>query len=576
MPKAKEIKKDLNNTCDDCDTSFLSSSLLKKHQDSSCGKSKNFQCEFCDSYFMSKYSLAVHRKNKHIEAGVKQFKCNYCDKKFVSKGQVKVHERCHTKEKAYHCGICNKGFAHRESLVTHSTLHTGLKVSFCIYWKLISILIELIRTFLQPYQCQHCQQTFSCIGNLIKHRKIRPDTCGLPKYTNQKIRHRAGVKLLDSGTQIVLRDPDPTIEGLDTPGIQVINEFSAVGEQYQDDEMVEQIENIEESSQDYMTDENAYQDEQVEEYQIQVKDEEDMETEDFKIEFLDEEGFIVEDQEETGVNYGFEEIIEEVQVADDEVPEEVAFDDVQDNLYEDYADEQEEVYDEYEEQQPDETENVELNDELSSHIEQTKDQFLCRYCPKQYQKLRPALNHLRIDHAIITEEEQVLLFERSRPQRTETVFTCDICSKSFAYKNLLRSHRALHGDEGEMVFKCNCCSLHFDTMRSMHTHLYEEHLDELKCTHDGCDKIFDYPIKLKKHIKFAHMRIANADSKANIKKLDFVCEICGKLLTMRFILIEFILLTSFSHRQSIQIKVRIQRSHQKQLRTRSNLSVRSV
>lgn len=68
--------------------------------------------------------------------------------------------------------VCNKGFAHRESLVTHSSLHTGVK----------------------PYVCQCCGQKFSCVGNLIKHRRVRPQSCGLPKYTNAKCAPRASTK----------------------------------------------------------------------------------------------------------------------------------------------------------------------------------------------------------------------------------------------------------------------------------------------------------------------------------------------------------------------------------------------
>lgn len=113
--------------------------------------------------------------------------------------------------------------------------------------------------------------------------------------------------------------------------------------------------------------------------------------------------------------------------------------------------------------------------------------------------------------------------ERNRQPRSETVYTCEICAKSFAYKNLLKNHRALHGDDGKDVFKCNCCPLRFVDTKEMHAHLYEEHIDELKCTYDGCVKIFDYPIRLKKHIKFAH----SEDTKKTVKKADFVCALCG-------------------------------------------------
>lgn len=277
---------------------------------------KNFQCEFCDAFFMTKYSLKTHRKTKHIEAGVKQFPCNYCDKRFASKGQVKVHERMHTKEKAFTCGICNKGFAHRESLVTHSTLHTGMKVGY-IDIHISHHLILNSYLLLQPYECQHCHSTFSCIGNLIKHRKVRPDTCGLPKYTNQKIRNRAGVKLLDNGSQIIIRDPDPPTELLDAPGIQYVSAFGDENNlvEHQDDEMVEQIEEVEfdESEQQFIC-----KDENIEEEPI-VKEAVEGEIGDFQIEFLDNDDYIVEESEEAGENYGFEEIIEEDQMYEEEM-----------------------------------------------------------------------------------------------------------------------------------------------------------------------------------------------------------------------------------------------------------------
>lgn len=63
--------------------------------------------------------------------------------------------------------VCGKGFCHRQSLITHSTLHTGIK----------------------PFQCESCGSSFSCIGNLLKHRKTRADTCGLLALTTHRVKH---------------------------------------------------------------------------------------------------------------------------------------------------------------------------------------------------------------------------------------------------------------------------------------------------------------------------------------------------------------------------------------------------
>lgn len=68
--------------------------------------------------------------------------------------------------------MCGKAFPYRESLVTHSSLHTGIK----------------------SFQCECCARQFSCIGNLIKHRRTRPGTCGLPQYKNIKCAPRASTK----------------------------------------------------------------------------------------------------------------------------------------------------------------------------------------------------------------------------------------------------------------------------------------------------------------------------------------------------------------------------------------------
>lgn len=72
--------------------------------------------------------------------------------------------------------VCGKGFCHRQSLITHNTLHTGVK----------------------PYQCDNCGHAFSCVGNLIKHRKMHADTCGTTPLTTHTVNNpvtRMRVKL---------------------------------------------------------------------------------------------------------------------------------------------------------------------------------------------------------------------------------------------------------------------------------------------------------------------------------------------------------------------------------------------
>lgn len=126
------------------------------------------------------------------------------------------------------------------------------------------------------------------------------------------------MKLLDNGSQIIIRDPDPPTELLDAPGIQYVSAYgdeSMLVEQQEDDEMLEHVEEIipDESDENF-----DCKDEIIEEEQI-VRDVAEDEIEDFQIEFLDNDDYIVEENEETDENYGFEEIIEEDQLYEEEM-----------------------------------------------------------------------------------------------------------------------------------------------------------------------------------------------------------------------------------------------------------------
>lgn len=162
--------------CPTCGQQFKSASQLRVHVDSKCGTEKKHKCSECNSLYLTQASLNAHMI-KHV--GEKSHLCNFCGSSFLNKGQLKVHERMHTGEKPYKCNQCDKAFAHRESLITHSTTHSGIK----------------------PYHCSFCGSRFSCIGNLLKHRRARPDTCGLPQHClTNKIVPRPNIKTMPNLT----------------------------------------------------------------------------------------------------------------------------------------------------------------------------------------------------------------------------------------------------------------------------------------------------------------------------------------------------------------------------------------
>ncbi|XP_055908850.1 zinc finger protein 665 [Eupeodes corollae] len=153
--------------CEKCGMEFKTAQAAKRHNETQCGQIKPHPCDQCKMAFYTKYNLAEHKK---IHSGEKKFCCSYCGKSFMSNGRLVIHERSHTGEKPYKCDVCGKCFAHRESIVTHSSIHTGVKLVVC--------------------KC--CGSRFSCHSNLIKHRRTRPDTCGLPIYNSTKETKRNG------------------------------------------------------------------------------------------------------------------------------------------------------------------------------------------------------------------------------------------------------------------------------------------------------------------------------------------------------------------------------------------------
>lgn len=143
--------------CPKCGQQFKSASQLKVHVESKCGKEKKYKCNKCNALHVTQASLNTHMM-KHVDE--KSFQCNQCESSFPNKDQLAVHERMHTDTKPYKCNKCDKAFVRRDNLITHFLTHSGTK----------------------PYNCSYCNDRFSCIGNLLKHRRARPDTCGLPQH----------------------------------------------------------------------------------------------------------------------------------------------------------------------------------------------------------------------------------------------------------------------------------------------------------------------------------------------------------------------------------------------------------
>jgi hypothetical protein len=168
--------------------------------------------------------------------------------------------------------------------------------------------------------------------------------------------------------------------------------------------------------------------------------------------------------------------------------------------------------------------NEEINDALFPYMELRDGYYYCQQCPKDYSKRRSAINHIVTDHHV-DRNNLVISDYKENPNAT---YQCEICSRKFSYKKIRDNHQLLHGPDGNLMHKCNCCMLYFESHKEMESHLFAEHLKTLTCPFEECEKVFDYPHKVKKHVLFAHSNGKNYKQTVQ----DFSCEKCGNKITL--------------------------------------------
>merc|ERR1719312_740992 len=85
---------------------------------------KLYKCTVCFKSFLSPSLLKRHER---VHTGEKPFTCAVCDKGFSQKHHMQDHERIHTAEKPFTCAVCDKSFTAKQSLQKHERNHEEVR-----------------------------------------------------------------------------------------------------------------------------------------------------------------------------------------------------------------------------------------------------------------------------------------------------------------------------------------------------------------------------------------------------------------------------------------------------------------
>lgn len=149
--------------------------------------------------------------------------------------------------------------------------------------------------------------------------------------------------------------------------------------------------------------------------------------------------------------------------------------------------------------------------------------FRCKLCPKIYQKRNITIKHLKSEHQIVLSSYVYDNSNRYRKPQKDLDWKCRFCARKYTSKRLAERHERVHGPNGDLLHKCSCCPLYFQSLIETEAHQYSEHEDRLVCKVESCSRKFDHPDKRLSHTKYSH-----SNKKPLIKKYNFVCQLCGR------------------------------------------------
>ncbi|XP_067636552.1 zinc finger protein 493-like isoform X3 [Eurosta solidaginis] len=132
--------------CPHCPLKYGSEQSMSRHKEIHEGN-KLQPCDICGKSIRKLY-LARH-KRIHTNAN----KCNICEKRFTAPSYLRVHKRTHTGEKPHKCKYCGKSFSQLNGLNSHLRRHLGGNI----------------------YRCEFCPLTFALALERSLHRYTHKD-----------------------------------------------------------------------------------------------------------------------------------------------------------------------------------------------------------------------------------------------------------------------------------------------------------------------------------------------------------------------------------------------------------------
>lgn len=183
---------------DNCEKSFKTASSFRCHKKSHESNSQSNQCPECNKSFSQLSTLRVHFQTHFRDPLNRPFKCKQagCSRSFYQERSIIYHESTvhaigetvtrKTVRLEFVCDFCQKAFHLQSLLKRHILIHLeeeqNIRKHKCHKCEAsfkrpehLKQHINSVHLKYKPYKCEHCEKSFSQIGDRNVHKKVHID-----------------------------------------------------------------------------------------------------------------------------------------------------------------------------------------------------------------------------------------------------------------------------------------------------------------------------------------------------------------------------------------------------------------